>query len=274
MEELLNFKDVVAAHLTNWAINIGLAVVILTIGWLIVRVVSRFTAKLLKRAGFDAILADFSISIIRIILMIVVLIAVLDRLGVDTTSLIALLGAAGIAIGLALKDSLSNFAAGLMLIVFRPIRAGNYVELGGTAGSVEKINLFTTTLVTPDNREVTVPNGVIYSNTIVNYSARDKRRAEIIVGVSYEDDLHQARKVILEVVNSDDRVLSEPKPMVAVIELGDSSVNLTVRAWTATQDYFMTRLDLTEAIKLALDDAGVTIPYPQLTLHKADSASP
>ena len=206
--------------------------------------------------------------------MIVVLIAVLDRLGVDTTSLIALLGAAGIAIGLALKDSLSNFAAGLMLIVFRPIRAGNYVELGGTAGSVEKINLFTTTLVTPDNREVTVPNGVIYSNTIVNYSARDKRRAEIIVGVSYEDDLHQARKVILEVVNSDDRVLSEPKPMVAVIELGDSSVNLTVRAWTATQDYFMTRLDLTEAIKLALDDAGVTIPYPQLTLHKADPASP
>lgn len=274
MEELLNFKDVVAAHLSNWAINIGLAVVILTIGWLIVRIVSRFTAKLLKRAGFDAILADFSVSIIRIILMIVVLIAVLDRLGVDTTSLIALLGAAGIAIGLALKDSLSNFAAGLMLIVFRPIRAGNYVELGGTAGSVEKINLFTTTLVTPDNREVTVPNGVIYSNTIVNYSARDKRRAEIVVGVSYEDDLHQARKVILEVVNSDDRVLSEPKPMVAVIELGDSSVNLTVRAWTATQDYFMTRLDLTEAIKLALDDAGITIPYPQLTLHKADSASP
>jgi small conductance mechanosensitive channel len=267
MDSLTDLQHLTGEYLWNLGVNIVLALVILIIGRLGANAISGLTRRLLQRSGLEEILVNFSATITNALLTLVVIIAAVDRLGVDTTSLIALLGAAGIAVGLALKDSLGNFAAGIMLIVSRPFRTGDYVEVSGSAGSVEKISLFTTTLLTPDNREITVPNSSIYAGTITNWSARDTRRIDLVIGISYEDNLTNAKRVIESVLASEERILEENPPLVGVLELGDSSVNLTVRAWTKVNDYFATKLALTENIKLAFDAAGITIPYPQVQVH-------
>ena len=248
-----------------------MALIILVIGRLAANAINGLTRRLLQRSGLEEVLVNFSATITNALLTLVVIIAAVDWLGVDTASLIALLGAAGIAVGLALKDSLGNFAAGIMLIVSRPFRTGDYVEVAGSAGSVEKISLFTTTLLTPDNREITVPNGAIYAGTITNWSARDTRRIDLVIGISYEDNLTTAKRVIENVLANEDRILEENPPLVAVLELADNSVNLTVRVWTKSTDYFATKLALTENIKLAFDEAGITIPYPQVQVHTTNN---
>ena len=193
--------------------------------------------------------------------------AVLGKLGIQTTSFIAVLGAAGLAIGLALQGSLSNFASGVMLVLFRPFKVGDYIEAGGTSGTVEEMLIFSTKMKTPDNKAVFVPNGSITGGTIVNYSAKDTRRVDLVFGVSYEDDISKVKQIIEEVLNADDRILKDPSPTVGLAELGDSSVNFVVRPWVSAADYWGVRFSLNEAMKLRFDQEGVSIPYPQRDVH-------
>lgn len=254
-------------YLIPWGINIVTAALIFIIGLLVVKLLIHLLGKALSRTKLDLILIEFIQAIAKALLLIFVIVAALDRLGVDTTSLIAVLGAAGLAIGLALQGSLQNFAAGFMLLMFRPFRAGDYVEAAGTAGMVEKISIFSTILRTPDNKEVTVPNGSIYKDNITNYSARDTRRVDMIFNISYGDDIKKAREIISAALKADERILPEPEPTIVVGALGDSSVDFWVRPWVNTSDYWPVKWDLTEEIKIAFDEGGITIPFPQMDLH-------
>jgi len=259
--------DSMTEYVIPWAINIVFALGIFIVGRWVVRILTAILGRMLVKAKMDDILVDFICAIARTALLLFVIIAALEQLGVDTTSLIALLGAAGLAVGLALQGSLANFAAGVMLIVFRPFKAGDFVEAGGTTGVVEKISIFSTTMRTPDNREVIVPNGGIYGSNITNYSARETRRIDLVFGIGYGDDIRKARDIILDVMNQDERILKDPEPVVAVGELGASSVDFVVRPWVANADYWNVRWDLLEKIKLAFDANGVSIPFPQRDVH-------
>lgn len=250
-----------------WGLKIVYAIVIFFVGLIVVRIISNFTIRLLAHKVSDDALLNFVRTILKLVLMMVVAIAALDQLGVDTTSLIAVVGAAGLAIGLALKDSMQNVASGIMLIMMRPFKAGDYVEAGGTAGKVERIGLFTSVFCTPDNREVTIPNSAIVGGAITNFSARESRRIDLVFGIHYDDNISQARQIILDVLAKEERLLKEPEPVVAVSELGASSVDFVVRPWVAAADYWPTRFDLIENIKLAFDQNGITIPFPQQDVH-------
>jgi small conductance mechanosensitive channel len=217
-------------------------------------------------------LISFVASITKTILLLFVAIAALNKLGIDTTSLIALLGAAGLAVGLALQNSLQNFAAGVMLIVFRPFKAGDFVELAGVAGVVENIGIFSSVLRTGDNRELIIPNGAIYGGIITNYSARSTRRVDMVFGVAYDDDLKAAKELLRSIILADDRVLSDPEPVVAVSELADSSVNFIVRPWVKSADYWPVLWDTTEKVKLEFDAQGLSIPYPQMDIHMPEKS--
>lgn len=265
-------EDIHVEHLTStyiipWGINTLMAIVVFVVGLIVAKSLVKLSRKLLNRSNMDEMLVNFICSIANGALLLFVVIAALDQLGVDTTSLIALLGAAGLAIGLALQDSLKNFAAGVMLIIFRPFKSGDFVEAAGTAGSVEKISIFNTTLKTGDNREVIIPNGAIYGGTITNYSARDTRRIDMIFGIGYDDDIRKAKEIMRSIIDSDERIHKEPEPLIAVGELADSSVNFNVRPWVNSPDYWAVKFDLTERIKLAFDENGISIPYPQMDVH-------
>jgi small conductance mechanosensitive channel len=221
----------------------------------------------MERADADPALASFFCKLAYGALLVLVVIAAVGQLGVQTTAFIAVLGAAGLAVGLALQGSLANFAAGVLLIVFRPFRAGDYIEAAGTAGSVEEINLFTTKLRTPDNRTVIVPNAQVTDGTITNYSARDTRRLDLQFGVSYGDDLDQVKRVIGEVLAAESRLEKEPEPTIGLLSLGDSSVNFAVRPWVKTADYWAVFFDLQEAMKKRFDAEGISIPFPQRDVH-------
>jgi len=222
---------------------------------------------LLNKAQLDSILVDFISAIISSLLTLFVIIAAVGKLGVDTTSLVAILGAAGLAIGLSLQGSLQNFAAGVMLLVFRPFKAGDFVEAGGVSGSVINIGIFSTIMSTPDNKEIIVPNGNIYGDNITNYSAKSTRRVDMVFGIGYGDDLLKAKRVLTSMLDADERVLKEPAYTVAVGELGDSSVNLVVRPWVKSSDYWGLKFDFTEAVKLRFDQEGISIPFPQMDVH-------
>jgi small conductance mechanosensitive channel len=270
MNELLNkfnFTQFSEEQLLPWGLNILFALFILVVGLRVARGLSGLVKRMLERAGMARILVDFVGGAIKGLLVLLVIMAALDRLGVDTTSLVALVGAAGLAVGLSLQSSLQNFAAGVMLILLRPFRIGDYIEAAGTAGSVEQINIFSTQLGTPDNRTVTVPNGAIYQDKIVNHSARETRRVDLEFSIGYGDDIGTARDLIAGLLSADPRILKHPEPIIAVGELGDSSVNLLVRPWVKTADYWGVYWDLTEQVKLAFDAGGITIPYPQMDVH-------
>lgn len=274
MIEQLTDLNWINEYAVPWGINLLFAVGIFVVGRWVAQGVVAVARKLLTRARLDDILVNFVASILSGVLLLIVIVAALDRLGVDTTSLVAIIGAAGLAIGLALQDSLKNFAAGVMLIVFRPFKAGDFVEAGGTQGVVEKINIFSSTFRTPDNREIIVPNGGIYSDVITNYSARETRRIDLVFGIGYEDDIRKAKSIIESVLRDDSRVLADPAPFVAVAELGASSVDLYARPWVATSDYFATSCDLKERIKIAFDENGISIPFPQMDVHHYQVALP
>ncbi|MGD8174685.1 mechanosensitive ion channel family protein [Marinimicrobium sp. ARAG 43.8] len=263
-EQINQFIDL---YVVPWCINIITALLIFIVGRIVIGILVGVLGRVLKRTHLDSILVEFVQMIAKVVLLIFVIVAALDKLGVNTASMIAVLGAAGLAIGLALQGSLQNFAAGFLLLVLRPFKAGDYVEAANTAGMVEKISIFSTTLRTPDNKEVTVPNGSIYSNNIINYSARDTRRVDMVFGISYDDDIKQAKDVINAVLAADERVLKDPAPTVAVSALADSSVNLIVRPWANTGDYWPLFWDMTERIKLELEANGMTIPFPQRDVH-------
>ncbi|MCK5651162.1 MAG: mechanosensitive ion channel, partial [Gemmatimonadetes bacterium] len=219
------------------------------------------------RIDLDPTLAPFLASLAYYAVIAMVLIAVLGMIGIETASLLTVLGASALAIGLAMQGTLSNVAAGVMLLLFRPFRVGDSVDIGGTTGKVMGIRLFSTLLSTPDNVEITVPNAQIYGNTIKNFSANDTRRNDIVVGISYDDDIGLAIQTIEDVLARDDRVLPDPKPAVAVLEMADSSVNIGVRPWCTTADYWDLRCDLMRALKEQLETAGCSIPYPQTDVH-------
>ncbi len=260
-------KSLTTDYVIPWAINITMAIVVFIIGRMVVGFVVRLVNKLMKRSKMDEILVNFICSILNAVLLLFVIVAALDQLGVDTTSLIALMGAAGLAVGLALQNSLQNFAAGVMLIVFRPFKAGDFVEAGGTTGVVENISIFSTMLKTPDNREVIVPNGSIYGGNITNFSARPTRRVDLMFGIGYGDDIRKAKDILTKLVVEDERILKDPAPQIVVGELGDSSVNFHVRPWVNSPDYWDVYFDLTEKVKLTFDEEGISIPYPQMDLH-------
>lgn len=260
-------------YVIPWSISIVTAILVFVIGRIISRILVNLLGRVLRRSKFENILIEFIQAIANTLLLVVVIVAALDQLGVNTTSLIAILGAAGLAIGLALQGSLQNFAAGFLLLVFRPFTAGNYIEAGGTAGVVKSIGIFTTVLTSPDNKEVIVPNGAIYSDNITNYSSLPTRRVDMVFGIGYDDDIKKAKDIITEVVTADERVLKDPAPTIAVLELADSSVNFAVRPWVNNADYWPVKFDLTEKIKLAFDENGISIPFPQMDVHLPSSGT-
>lgn len=250
-----------------WGINIAMAIIIFVIGRMAVGIIISMFGKIMSKSKYDDMLVDFLKSILNAVLMLFVIVASLDELGVDTTSLVAILGAAGLAIGLSLQDSLKNFAAGVMLLVFKPFRAGDFVETAGVAGVVKKIGIFTSTMNTGDNKEIIVPNGKIYGDNIVNYSAMATRRVDMTFGIGYGDDLLKAKNLLEQMVKEDERVLADPAPVVAVSSLGDSSVNFIVRPWVNKADYWAVMWSFTEKVKLRFDEEGISIPFPQMDVH-------
>jgi len=259
--------DMIVALLSTWGLQVLGALAVLIIGRWIAGRIRKAVRRALERAGTDATLVPFFSAFAYYTVIAVVIIAVLNLFGVQTTSLIAVLGAAGLAVGLALQGTLSNFAAGVMLLGFRPFRVGDYVDIAGTAGSVAEIGLFTVTLNTPDNVRIIVPNSAVYGQTITNYASNPTRRNDLVVGISYGDDIGKAIGTIEKILAEDSRVLEDPAPVVATSELGDSSVNLVVRPWCTKDDYWPLRFDLTRRIKEGLEAAGCSIPFPQHDVH-------
>jgi small conductance mechanosensitive channel len=272
MDASFDFATIFSTYVIPWSINIAFAAAIFIGGRIISKLLVKLLVKVLHKANLDEILVTFIGSLVRNGLLLIIIIAALEELGVDTTSLIAVLGAAGLAVGLALQNSLQNFAAGVMLILFRPFKKGDFIEAGGTAGVVETITIFSTVMRTGDNREVIVPNGAIYSGTITNYSARDTRRLDMEFGIGYDDDIRKAKQLIQEILSGEERILAEPETLIAVGELADSSVNIVVRPWVKSDDYWPVRFDLTERVKIAFDDAGISIPFPQMDVHMQKAA--
>lgn len=250
-----------------YALDVVIAVVIFILGRWVAKAVVGVVRRLMKKRDVDLTLSRFVTNMLFAFLMAVVIIAALGQLGVQTTSLVAIVGAAGLAIGLALQGSLSNFASGVMIITFRPFKAGDYVEAGGVSGAVEEVSIFNTTLKTPDNKRVIVPNAQITGGSITNYSAEDKRRIDLVFGIGYGDDIRKAKEVIEVVLAEDERILKDPAPTIGVIELGASSVNLAVRPWVATSDYWDVYFALNEHMKQRFDAEGISIPFPQRDLH-------
>ena len=263
----VNSQLLLETYLLPWGTKILLALLIFIVGRMVARLVARGVSKALTTARLDPILVNFAAAVVNTALLVLVIVFALSQLGLDTTSLVALVGAAGLAVGLALKDSLAHFAAGVMLIVFRPFKLGDYVEVGGVAGSVDKISIFSTRLKTPDNKVVTVPNGNIFGNTMVNYSEESTRRIDLVVGISYDSDLLKAKHLLNDIVSSHEKVLKDPAYRIAVSELADSSVNFIVRPWVNAADYWNVRFELLETIKLRFDAEGIEIPFPQMALH-------
>jgi small conductance mechanosensitive channel len=255
------------AWISTYFINILGALLIFVVGRWIARRIANMEFRILTKKEADETLALFLRNLTYYILLAVVVIAALGRLGVNTTSLVALLGTAGLAVGLALKDSLSNFAAGVMLILFRPFGIGGVVTAAGITAKVEKITIFNTVFATGDNQMVIVPNGKILGDTITNINARETRRIDLVVGIGYGDDVGRTKEILEGLAKDDSRVLADPAPAIAVSELANSSVNLVFRPWVKTEDYWDVRFDLTEKIKAALDEAGISIPYPQQDVH-------
>ncbi|WP_417386149.1 mechanosensitive ion channel family protein [Gimesia sp.] len=266
-------REYLATQGVHLVINLLLALLIFLVGKWVTNILSRFCNRLMKQAKVDDTLARFLANIVYAVLMVMVILATLSRLGINTTSMAAVVAAAGFAVGMAFQGTLGNFASGVMLILFKPFRVGDYIEAGGTAGIVEEIQIFSTFLRTGDNIAIVVPNGHIASGTIRNFSKKPTRRIDLVIGCGYDDDLKAVKSFLEEVVQGDERVLSDPAPVVAVSELGDSSVNFVVRPWVNNADYWTTRWDLTERIKLGFDERGFNIPYPTRDLHVYNESS-
>lgn len=260
---LHNNRDVIVGY----ALNIVSAIIIIIVGIIVARFISSMVHKVLEKNKIDRTVVNFVSHIVRYIIIAIVLIAALSKIGVQTTSFIALIGAAGLAVGLALQGSLSNFASGILIVILRPFKVNEFIEVAGIAGIVESVQIFATTIVTKDNKFVVIPNSSIMSGNIINYTRKATRRIDLFIGVSYNADLAQTKNVLEKVLHDNPLVLKSPKIEVAVAELGDSSVNLVVRPWVKTKDYWPVRFELIEAIKNGLDEENIEIPFPQMDVH-------
>ncbi|EEX67365.1 mechanosensitive ion channel family protein [Vibrio tarriae] len=253
--------------LVQYGVNVISAILILFIGNLVVKAVAGSVANVLKKKEMDKAVVEFIHGLVRYTLFIIVLIAALSRIGVQTASVVAVIGAAGLAVGLALQGSLSNFAAGVLIVAFRPFKSGDYVEIGGVAGSVDSIQIFQTVLKSPDNKMVVVPNSAVIGGAITNYSRHETRRVDMVIGVSYKSDLQKTKRVLRETLEKDPRILKDPDMTIGVLTLADSSINFVVRPWCKTSDYWAVYFDSMQAIKEALDANGIEIPFPQMDVH-------
>ncbi len=263
--------DQLIVKLQEWMAFYGLKVIaalaILLFGRLVAKALRGTIKKVLQKGQVDDTLVLFTSSVSYVAIMAFVIIAALGQLGIQTTSFVAILGAAGLAVGLALQGSLANFAAGVLMIIFKPFKVGDYIEGGGVSGTVEEIGIFTTELKSPDNRKIIVPNGKMTSDNIVNYTARDIRRVDMVAGVSYKDDLDKVKSILKEILTSDERILQDPAPVIGLLELGESSVNFAVRPWVKTSDYWDVFFATQESIKKRFDAEGISIPFPQQDIH-------
>ena len=251
----------------DFAINIIIAIAIFFIGRMIARAITKGLRTLMRSQEVDKILESFVGNLVYWMLMTFVIIAAIGRLGIQTTSLIAIMAAGGLAVGLSLQGSLANFAAGVLIVMFRPYRVGDFVEAAGIAGTVLDVQILTTILKTGDNKQIVVPNGQIMGSIITNYSANETRRIDMVFGVSYDDDLDTVRSTIEDLVAAEDRITDDPPCLIAVSELADSSVNFVVRPWVKTSDYWGVKFDFTEAVKKRFDKEGISFPYPQQDIH-------
>ncbi len=257
----------------DFALRLITAVAIFYIGRAIANLLTRALRRVMQKSDVDKTLETFICNLVRIALLAFVIIAAIGALGIQTTSIIAVLGAAGLAVGLAMQGSLSNLAAGVLIVLFRPYKVGDYIEAAGIGGTVQSVQILTTILRTPDNKRIIIPNSQIMNAAITNYSANDTRRIDLVVGVSYGDDLDKVRATLEELISAEERILRDPAWTIAVAELADSSVNFYVRPWVKTDDYWPVRFELTEAIKKRFDEVGIAIPFPQqdVHLHKASA---
>lgn len=255
------------ALLLSYAVNIVAALAIIIIGLIIARMISNAVNRLMISRNIDATVADFLSALIRYAIIAFTLIAALGRVGVQTASVIAVLGAAGLAVGLALQGSLSNLAAGVLLVLFRPFRAGEYVDLGGVAGTVQSVQIFSTTMRTADGKIIVIPNGKIIAGNIINFSREPARRNEFIIGVAYDSDIDQVKQILTDIIQSEDRILKDREITVRLNELGASSINFVVRAWSNSGDLQNVYWDVLERIKREFDAAGISFPYPQMDVN-------
>ncbi len=253
--------------ITIYGIQVISAIVIFVIGRWVAKIVSNLVRRMMRKANIDQTLRRFTASMVYIGLLAFVVLAALGQLGIQTTSFIAVVGAAGLAVGLALQGSLANFAAGFLMIIFKPFGVGDYIEGAGVAGTVEDIQIFTTTLKTPDNKIIIVPNAKLTDDNIINWTVKGTRRVDMVFGIGYGDDIDKAKRIMEEVLAQDDRVLKDPAPQVAVLELADSSVNFVVRPWVKSGDYWSVYFDTIEKMKKVLDANGINIPFPQRDVH-------
>ncbi len=277
--QLLQTKDVVTAQmmavveiLTTYGLSVIYAIIMLIVGWIAAGMIGRGVRSALRRTDHvDETITGFAASTARYFVLAVVVISVLQLFGFQTTSLIAVLGAASLAIGLAMQGTLSNVAAGVMLLIFRPFRVGDYVEVAGESGTVKALSLFLTELATPDNVQIIVPNSQAWGASVRNYSAHPTRRVDITIGISYDDDMDAAMATFRQTIGADARIHAMPEPFVAITNLGDSAVDVTLRVWCAASDYWALKFDLTKKLKEALDAAGISIPYPHVQVVRQDA---
>lgn len=259
--------DKIMEMVSLYGVKIITALVIFIVGRWVAKALRGMTRKLMAKKNVDPIIIGFTCNMAYIALLLFVIIAALGQLGIQTTSFIAILGAAGLAIGLALQGSLSNFAAGFLMVIFRPFNVGDYIEGAGVAGTVEEIQIFTTTLQTPDNKTVIIPNATLTGDNIINWTVKGTRRVDMVFGIGYDDDIDKARQIMEDVLAKDERILKDKATQISVVELADSSVNFVVRPWANAGDYWGVYMDAMENIKKAFDAAGVSIPYPQRDVH-------
>ncbi|MBU2224862.1 MAG: mechanosensitive ion channel [Gammaproteobacteria bacterium] len=267
LNQILEYIDKNQEIIISTAINLTIAILIFYIGRMLARGVSSLVGKALLHRKVDSAVVSFLTSIVYAAILIAVVLIALSHLGIQTASFIAILGAAGLAIALALQGSLSNFASGVLIIVFRPFKAGDFVEVAGISGVVERIDIFQTIFKTGDNKKIIVPNSQITGGAIVNYSAEPRRRVDLTIGISYDSDLRKAKQLLQDIVSADSRILKDPAPVIAVSALADSSVNLITRSWVEAADYWQVYWDTLEQVKLTFDQEGIEIPYPQMSLH-------
>ena len=253
--------------LTIYGLKIIAAVAVFVVGRWIAKALTKFAENVMNKRQVDSTIVSFVANMTYIALLVFVVLAALGQLGIQTTSFIAVIGAAGLAIGLALQGSLANFAAGFLMIIFRPIKVGDYIEGAGVAGTVEAIQIFTTQLQTPDNKTVIIPNAALTADNITNWSVKGTRRVDLVMGIGYGDDIDKAKKIMADVLAKDERIFKDPAPKIAVVELADSSVNFVVRPWVKAGDYWDVYFDTTETIKKSFDAEGISIPFPQRDVH-------
>jgi len=268
-----NAVETLIAFATTYGLKVIGAILVLIIGRMVAGFVRKGIRKAMARTNTDKAVASFVSSLVYYLVLVVAVLAALKNFGIETASFIAVLGAVGFAIGFALQGSLSNFAAGVLLLVFKPYKIGDYVEAGGVAGTVRDMGMFSSILTTPDNVRVIVPNGKIFGDVIKNYAGEDTRRVDMVIGIGYDSSITKATEIMFDLMKADERVLSDPAPVIAVAELADSSVNLVVRPWVKKEDYWGVKFDLTQKIKETFDESGIEIPFPQRVVHTKTAAA-